>query len=496
MEFFYGWIIVVLCTMCKILKSPGQNNIMTYSIPHLLEDFEMSHSELSTCFSLATVSASFFQPFLGRCVDHAGARVCIPAAQLMLALNLLCFSLAPQVSSVPLRYAMIVVLFLFLRGLTLGACETFPNQCIQQWFVQRRGRVMAVVSMSQQVANGLSGLAIAALVAGPGWRFAMRCGALGNIAMVLPGVLLLRKRPEDCGLLPDGIRQVPTSSVPIKQVDVAEDQSDAKTVQETEVETSEEIPTALPSGLFPLYAFTFFYAVIFGGCDFEMVYIFEEAAGGSDVNVADHVFFPMALTIACGQPVIGELVDRCKKCNRGVTCELLTICGFFTCLCTAILPWLSLPALAVCYAILRGGTGAIFGILLGSGLAFAEFGVHRALIGRALGLNSSATLAGTALGPLLYGVGYDYFGSFRGTLILTSIPPLLLCFYFGCHAVRWNQLHGPEQKTSTQYKKVDEKQTIKKAAQVMGRLTWEPVPSCVADDSRLGLEEEDAAQEA
>lgn len=531
MEIFYGWVIVFLCIMCKILKCQGQNNIMTYSIPHLLEDFQLSHSELSTCFSLATVSASFFQPFLGRCVDRLGARVCVPAAQFAMCLTLLCFSATQRVSPPPLQYGIFVLLFLFLRGLSLGACETFTNACIQKWFVQRRGRVTAAVNLAQTCGNGGGAIVISQIVANQGWRFAMRCGALGNIIMVLPGLLLLRRTPEDCGLQPDGISQVPSGSVAMKQVDSADEElgptfaaeeeldqvnvadqkleqmpvaledSEHKVAKGKEEETLKEVPNTLPSGLFPLYAFSFFYAVIFGGCDFEMVYMFEEADGGSGtISIAHHVFLPMAIVIGIGQPFVGTLTDRMGQSSRGFANECLCCCGFFTFLCTVCLPWASDPALAILYAVVRGSTGAIFSILLTSGLAFAEFGVDRTLIGSALGYNQSAILAGTAFGPLLFGVGYDLFGSFRGTLVLTSLPPLVLFLYFGSRALHCHQLSASSGKTTSKmrYKKVLEKSSPKKkvgAAHVMGRtVNWEAVPSCPVDDSRPELCEEEDGQ--
>ena len=39
---FYGWLIVVVCVFCKIFKVQGQNNVMSYTVPHLLEDFKLS----------------------------------------------------------------------------------------------------------------------------------------------------------------------------------------------------------------------------------------------------------------------------------------------------------------------------------------------------------------------------------------------------------------------------------------------------------------------
>ena len=69
---FYGWFIAALLIVVKIVKCQGQNNIMTYTVPHLLDELKLSNGELGTLFSFATVLASFAQPILGRCVDRLG----------------------------------------------------------------------------------------------------------------------------------------------------------------------------------------------------------------------------------------------------------------------------------------------------------------------------------------------------------------------------------------------------------------------------------------
>ena len=78
---FYGWVIVIVCIFCKIFKAQGQSNVMSYTVPHLLQDFKLSHAELGGLFSAATIMAGMVQPMLGRTMDRFGGRVCIPAMQ-------------------------------------------------------------------------------------------------------------------------------------------------------------------------------------------------------------------------------------------------------------------------------------------------------------------------------------------------------------------------------------------------------------------------------
>jgi len=417
---FYGWVIVVVCVLSKIAKIQGQNNIMAYTVPHLQEELELSNGELGALFSAATVSASSVQPLFGRGLDRLGARICIPVALMCLCLVLFCFSEVRRPSQVPVKYLEVVALFFFLRALSMGALEIFSSACVQKWFVRRRGRALAVVATLTQFGNAAGGEVISELVLAAGWRTAARGGSLVNLALVPVAALLLRRSPEACGLAPDGDRA--------RAVLPVEDPS-MKPAAATKEGSAEEVPP-LPAGVAPLFLFVFFYALMFGGCDFDMVGMVAEAEGkAASVNVAMHIFVPMAIVGAIFTPLIGELMDRSTR-GPAYALLLLGFDGLLTCFVTNLLCFITTPTLGLLYGCLRGLANAIFQTMCSSGMAFAALGVPRDHIGRILGMNQFATLAGTGVGPLLYGTAKDMLGNFRLSLQLSSLPPLFfgLCF--------------------------------------------------------------------
>lgn len=426
---FYGWVVAAWLVVVKVMKCQGQNNVMSYTVPYLLQEFRLSNGELGALFSVATFSASSVQPSLGRCLDRFGARLCIPIAQVVLSLTLLCFSASQHVSQVVLVYLQVAVLFFFLRGLSLGALETFPGACIQKWFVQRRGRASTWVNALQQLGLAVMAPVISWLVANVGWRQTAWLGALVNASLAIPSVMILRSTPESFGLLPDG--------EPLGTVVTKGKVPDAKfEVAQVPASSSEGAPTSvLPRGLWQLYTFSFLFSFMFGGHDFEMVAMIREAGGeAGGVNVAMHIFFPMALIAALFGTIVGEVMDTC---SAGPTLALFLLggCGVVTCFMTNLLHYAGTPAVALSYGLLRGTTQAVYGPLLNAGLAFAAFGVHRSMIGRALGNNRFFVLAGTSCGPLVYGVTKDVLGSFGLGLQLSSIPILCLALHFWAAAL-------------------------------------------------------------
>ena len=98
--------------------------------------------------------------------------------------------------------------------LTLGAlvgggvnCIAYTGQSLYltNWFVRRRGLALSIAFSGVGVGSITLLPWMQSLIEGGGWRTA--CWALGILVLVLlvPPNLLLRRRPEDFGLVPDGI---------------------------------------------------------------------------------------------------------------------------------------------------------------------------------------------------------------------------------------------------------------------------------------------------
>lgn len=317
---FYGWVIVAVCILCKIFKVQGQNNVMSYTVPHLLQDFGLSHAELGGFFSVATILAGLVQPLLGHAVDRLGAQVCIPMMQVTLCGALFAFATWTSPPSRLMLYSEVVLIFFFLRMLSLGAAETFPNTCVQQWFQRRRGRAVGVVFTFQWLGNAVIGKCVSGIVASNGWQKAALAGSAANLLLAPISATLLRRSPEACGLQPDGWTAV-----------AADEEMESVGIRDAD--EAPPLGTRKIRDLWPQFAFTFFYAVMFGGSDFYMVEMVAEA-WPEDLDVSLFIFGPMALTAAVSTPLVGELMDAWSKAHRRLPIVLLAAAGFVTAVAT------------------------------------------------------------------------------------------------------------------------------------------------------------------
>ena len=74
----------------KIFKGCGQNNILGYATPDILNDSDagLSRTGYSSVSSAATLLGALIQPVLGILTDRLGGRWVIPVFLLLLALGL------------------------------------------------------------------------------------------------------------------------------------------------------------------------------------------------------------------------------------------------------------------------------------------------------------------------------------------------------------------------------------------------------------------------
>jgi sugar phosphate permease len=80
-----------------------------------------------------------------------------------------------------------------------------PNWAmINNWFNRKKGRAMGFGMAAQAAGGVLLAPLVAILISSVGWRFAAIFAGIALLVVVLPFATIIRTRPSDMGLLPDG----------------------------------------------------------------------------------------------------------------------------------------------------------------------------------------------------------------------------------------------------------------------------------------------------
>jgi MFS family permease len=308
-----------------------------------------------------------------------------------------------------------ILLFGIAGGLAdLGSGFIITQGVVPKWFVRKRGRALGMavagVGLGATVFPGL----VSALVEAVGWREAWAWfGLLAGVLSVLIG-LLVRTRPEDVGLLPDGAeRPVPRDGV-LATVPV-------------DVEVSLTRGEALRSPAFwmLLAAFTL---VGFGIMGFQtnwVPYLLEKGFTSGQASFAI-LFYGVASGLS--RPlwgIVGEFIHA-RFLMAGST--------VFTGL--SIVLFLTFDSLALISAYMAIAGVAMGGYLILQSLLTADY-FGRAHIGAITAAMRPAAMISTASSPLIIGALYDLNGDYviaflfaaaawvsAGFVVLLAKPPV------------------------------------------------------------------------
>ena len=121
--FFYGWIILVACTIGIMMSVPGQTMGVSVFTDHLLVATGLSRLELSNAYLIGTLTSGLMLPMGGVLLDRFGARVIVIGASLWLAATLCYLSFSDRLAIaidniVPIEQDSTVALAILVLGFT------------------------------------------------------------------------------------------------------------------------------------------------------------------------------------------------------------------------------------------------------------------------------------------------------------------------------------------------------------------------------------------
>lgn len=399
--FYYGWVILVVGTFGGIMTGPGQTYAFSAFLDHFIADLGLSRGLVSTLYTVGTLTASFVLPYVGREFDQRGARFMIALMSLLLGLACIYMSFVRNA-------VMLGIGFFLLRQLGQGSLSLVSKNVINIWWVRRRGLVMGIGGVAGALLGGLFPFLINALIPLYGWRSTyVILGAVLILAMLPIAWIFVRDRPEDHGLLPDGMevsgKDGEGSSVPIEV-----NWTRAQALRTTAF----WLVTAGLSSMSMLHT----------GLTFHLFSVFKDS--GLSSNVAAYVFVPMAATAAVVQLIGGLLIGR-------VPIRLMLAFALVLMALNLVLaPALNSLDMVYLFGFCMGVQGGLEIII--ASVVFANF-FGRLHLGSIAGFASTLFVAASALGPMPIGVARDLMGSYSAVLSVFAVIPLslaLACLLF------------------------------------------------------------------
>jgi MFS family permease len=389
LPFFYGWVIVAAGFVSTGI---GVNARTAFSLlfPPILNEFGWERGVIAGAFSFGFLVSAGLSPTLGWLMDRRGPRAVMGLGVAMMGSGLLLASHVSEPWHLYLTQGVLVGGGSVCLGYT-GWSLFLPN-----WFVRRRGLAVSLA---------FAGVGIGSIVLLPWMQFHMdrtdwrtACSTLGLVLLLVlaPLVLLLRRRPEDIGLQPDGdghaARAGATRGAP-NVVDPAWAATDWTLARAARTARFWWIACAFFCGGFAWYSVQVH----------QTKYLVEVGFRAAEAAWA---LGWVALIAVPGQIALGWLSDRIgREWAWTIGCT-----GFAVCYLALIaLRHAPTPALLYLMVIAQGLLGYGLTSVMGAIVAEVFQGRRYATI---FGTVMVALMAGSALGPWFTGVVHDVSGSY------------------------------------------------------------------------------------
>ena len=290
---FYGWWVVIASMSALVIGSAFYWQGVGVFFLSLQDEFGTSRAVLSGAIALSQLEGGMLGPIGGYLVDRFGPRRMMLIGVTLMGTGYILMSLTTSLFSF-----LIVFLCVISFGMSIGV-RVPATVAPANWFIKRRGLAMGIALSG----SGLGGVFIPMLgflIAATGWR---QTAVLTGVAVWILGIplaMVMRKRPEDYGLMPDGIQVIP------------QDGSDASARDGETVLRQEDsdftLMEALKNPIFWLLAIAFgMRQFTIGAVSLHLVPFFVDT--GLGLEAASAILAVVTLTSVLGRVGFGFLAD-------------------------------------------------------------------------------------------------------------------------------------------------------------------------------------------
>jgi predicted MFS family arabinose efflux permease len=195
---YYGWVIIWTLAITETVSWGILYYAFAVFLVPMQRELGWSTPQITGAYSLALVVTMVLSPPVGRWLDRAGPRVPMTLGSILGTVLLVAWA---RVETLPAFYVIWAGL-----GAALALTLYAPAFAVASaWFVRGRTRALLILTTVAGLASTIFLPLAGWLTERHGWRDALIVLALILGVLTIPAhALVLRRRPEDLGLLPDG----------------------------------------------------------------------------------------------------------------------------------------------------------------------------------------------------------------------------------------------------------------------------------------------------
>jgi sugar phosphate permease len=390
---FYGWYIVAATAFISAFIMGTTVYGLTALIDPIAVTFGWSYAQISLAMTFRGIESGVMNPFMGIVADRWPPRRLVLIGTIIIGLGILSLS---QANNLTMFYISFLIIGL---GASLGIMMV-PMTVIARWFKKNSGKAYGMLAAGMGTAGFLVPV-VTIMVDTYGWRTYLVIVSVGVLAICIPLSFIFRNRPEDYGLLPDGIPQDGLDN--FHKIQTQDNNMSVKEALKTRAFWQISIAFMLQTG---------------GGSALMLHSMPYLVSVGIERSTASMIILYLSIVSIPSRLVFGWVSDIFRKSYIIVVSMVLTSSGLFL---FSIMDGNSL-GLIVAFVI-------IYGFVMGAGMSLRPtimreyFGIKK--FGTIIGLGGIFTTMGIICTPPLVGWVFDTRGVYNPTwLILSGVSML------------------------------------------------------------------------
>ena len=206
---FFGWWIIFGGLVGMALNTALNYHGLNVFVRPLADGFGVSVAAIAALISFGRIEGAFFGPIEGYLVDKLGPRTLMFFGIPLMGLGFILASFAPNFP---------IFCVVFLIGINLGSSIGFMSSittAVANWWNRHRGRAFGFMWLGLSI-GAVTVPLTNALTESLGWRGAFRVLGVGVMVIGLPIATLMRHKPEQYGMLPDGAQPAKPNTAGLK----------------------------------------------------------------------------------------------------------------------------------------------------------------------------------------------------------------------------------------------------------------------------------------
>ena len=198
--FYYGWLVLGLSGTGAFVATAVAGVVLGGVQSYIIEDTNWPRTSIGLAASCGVWMSGVFAPFAGRMADRYGPRWLMPIGVVVLGLSMVAIG---GVTAAWQFFLAAVIGRAVSQPFLIGVV---PRTMAVNFFNRRRNLALAITGVYRPISGALIIQAFSAIALLADWRTAFRLLGIFSLFLAIPMIIVMRRRPEDIGMLPDGAR--------------------------------------------------------------------------------------------------------------------------------------------------------------------------------------------------------------------------------------------------------------------------------------------------